>query len=509
MKSSRATAFASTKAPAGFTFRTVSKNATKKRGRQEEEEERAPPQAGASAAAGGSGTEGVDVQAAVPAAPQGATTAPPGASPAVAVPIESGPAPAPVAFQLGQVVVPAAASAELAVEDTAAAAPPAATARYLDVAPNVLALAADSSVSLEARVQFTMDKLVASLAQHTQRRAAAGALPAALASALERALISTASDFKVKAQEHLVRAASTVAIVVPRKAGGSGSGSGSDEGQAGASEVLTRATADRQARLALWAAQEAEVERSVLAEYAPCLAVQAAVTTAVDNLLLLTDDASDALRAARNVAESAAVVGAAAVQATRARAFAATAYVNDARTLLRGVANPAAVVARERGLALAAGRPRGPSGLAPIPEATQLGLSLSAIGHAAPSQDSVLPSAAEVADATMLFSQSQSQSLVYSQSQSDGSVSTDATDAPWQRSPGVQPRRSQRGHKTPGSVMGTRKMRTKAVPPPSRTPLALLAGDNTVSGSPTPAVVRKILRGTARAAPAAASLPSH
>lgn len=429
--------------------------------------------------------------------------------------------------------VPAAASV---VPPRAALPSPAAVreeARYLEPAASVLArLAGDTSVSLEARVQQAMEKLVNALVQHTQQRATAGGSgdsTSGTAHALVGAMRAAASDFQARAAQYFLQGASTVVLPTPEPGAGSGACGPSD------ALAVVRDDAGTQALLATWAAQEAEAEANVLAQFAPALQVGPAVQGALDTLLFATDDVNDVLRAARVVVEDSIVVGEAAVRATRERAFGGVAHLGDARMLLRGVADPSQVAGvPTAGAKLPAHRARATFRPLPsIPEAlagagTGAGAGAGAVGRSVDgdrslhglsmstidvskglSQDN-LPSFSDVSNGSFVFTQSQgasqgaggvsaSASASASASQGDSLEMSQSPEASGLvQSPRVVPtgRRSGRsGVRTPGSVMGTRKQRTKAVPPTPRTPLAVLATVNAVMPDPTPQLLRKILGG--------------
>ncbi len=330
-----------------------------------------------------------------------------------------------------------------------------------------------SFVSLEAKVQQLMEKLMQEMLRQAEQRAARCPEDAALVGVLQ----STVSDFTVSMRQYFLTAATAIAPSPAKPSTGPST-----------TESLQRHEQSTAAMLATWAEREDAVAAAVLSKFSACTQLSSSLSSALDTVLLRTDDMNASLRQARTVVEEATVVCAQASRYTRERAFGAMSHVGDAKALVRGVVNPAALRARERLM------PTIPEGGVMFPTTSS-----TTRGDAGDSTSSFMFSQSAYTDSQSSQSQLPSQSAsqddepLFSQLSDISAVSPRGT--PVAPASTRRPRRS--SVKTPGTVLGTRKPRTKDAAPVPRTPLALLAPDieNQMGWDKTPAVIKKIRQG--------------
>jgi hypothetical protein len=320
-----------------------------------------------------------------------------------------------------------------------------------------------------------VDEYVRDTNERYDDAAAVGGGDAAL---IKQCVAAIARDFKCEVEGYIRRRATTVGAAAPTAV------SSVQRAHAGTTTLDNmRAAVD-----------DAAVAASVVQQFPAAAAVVQAVDDAVDDALFRTDDALDTLRSLRSVVERSTLLNEAATRATHAKAFAGMAHVRDAKLLLKGVLNPKVIAIHDANAAT----------VSAVPDESDSEPVSAAVAAASASQ-SQSPSAL-VPVPMMPLSDAPSTSAApigaaRTASAGAGTASAAGNDAG--DIDAAAATNTERARRSRASVLNTRVPRLKEAPPPPRTPLGVITSNT----SPTPNVVRKILRGSSvrRNAPASAA----
>lgn len=330
-------------------------------------------------------------------------------------------------------------------------------ARPLALPPTVDAILRQADVSQEAKIEAVLEEIVTVYMREVTEASSSSAGVSATAA---EAATAIGTDFIAEVRSYMQRRAESVA----------------------AAEVqlrLTRASvAQPSDMLALAAASvdEAAIAAALEAQFPACHGLVDTTTTAIDDLLFKADDAVESLRCMRNVVEDAVVLNDDAQRAARAHAFRSMAHIEEPRLLVKGTLNPHVVAAHDALVAASAAAAAPVAGPATASRATT-----ARTPAAAPRTVTRTPTRGTPSRTAATPTKTPKTPEAAAEEEDDTMSAADAS----ARSAG-------RSRNKRASVLNSRAPRVKEVPPAPRTPLGALP----VNGSPTPVVVKKILRGS-------------